>query len=493
MSDSKDPKHAQNTPEDAEKTAEVGASGAGAADAAAAPADPEPLQVLSPDGSIAETQEDLEARLAMEGLMRHRRQRRRKKIIAGSIVAGIVLIGAVVWGVQAYNASKPAVIDTSLTTTYVEYGDFAESVSATGSAQPVSSVVVTPEVTGTIESVNVAEGDTVAAGDVLLTIKNDDLDKAVRDAELAVRDAKLNLESAVNDYNSLVDTYNAGADISDSEFDKASFAIETAKNAVSDQQEAYNQAVANAEKRTVRAPAAGSVVAMSAQVGASVADAASKGSLVQIADLSQMTVKVQVNEVDISKISVGQAATATFSALPGVALDAQVTRISTVSSSSDSSSGYLYGSGGVVTYDVSLLIPTPVAELKPGMTANVDITLQSVPATLMVPASCVGTDSLGKSFVMVVTDAATQACEKRAVEIAASDQTTVAISGDVTVGDEVLLDPYATGEGFGSDEDLPMLSTEGGETDAAGAAADGAATSDGAATTESAAAPADAE
>ncbi len=492
MSESKDPKHAQNIQEDAEKTAEVAAPGGVAADAAATSADPEPLQVLSPDGSIAETQEDLEARLAMEGLMRHRRQRRRKKIIAGSIVGGIILIGAVVWGVQAYNASKPAVIDTSLTTTYVEYGDFAESVSATGSAEPVSSVVVTPEVTGTIESVNVAEGDTVAAGDVLLTIKNDDLDKAVRDAELAVRDAKLNLESAVNDYNSLVDTYNAGADISDSEFDKASFAIETAKNAVSDQQEAYNQAVANAEKRTVRAPAAGSVVAMSAQVGASVADAASKGSLVQIADLSQMTVKVQVNEVDISKISVGQAATATFSALPGVALDAQVTRISTVSSSGDNSSSY-YGSGGVVTYDVSLLIPAPVAELKPGMTANVDITLQSVPATLMVPASCVGTDSLGKSFVMVVTDAATQACEKRAVEIAASDQTTVAISGDVTVGDEVLLDPYATGKGFGSDEDLPMLSTDGGETDAAGVAADGAATSDGAATTESAAAPADAE
>ncbi len=435
MSESKDPKHTQDTPEDAEKTAEV--PRAATSDA------PEPLQVLAPDGSIAETQEDLEARLAMEGLMRHRRERRRKKIVAGSIVGGIALVGAIIWGVQAYNASKPIEIDTGLTTTYVDYGNFSEAVSATGTAQPVSSVVVTPEVTGTIESVNVAEGDTVEAGAVLLTIKNDDLDKAVRDAELAVRDAKLNLESAVNDYNSLVDAYNAGAEISDSEFDKASFAIETAKNAVSDQQEVYNQAVANAQKRTVCAPAAGSVVVMNAQVGASVADAASKGSLVQIADLSQMTVKVQVNEVDISKICVGQAAKATFSALPGVELDAQVTRIATVSSSSDSSNGYLYGSGGVVTYDVSLLIPAPVAELKPGMTANVDITLQSVPDTLMVPASCIGTDENGKSFVTVMTDAATQACEKRAVEVTATDQTTAAVTGSLTAGDEVLLDPYA--------------------------------------------------
>ncbi len=435
MSESKDPKHTQDTPEDAEKTAEVPRAATNDA--------PEPLQVLAPDGSIAETQEDLEARLAMEGLMRHRRERRRKKIVAGSIVGGIALVGAIIWGVQAYNASKPIEIDTGLTTTYVDYGNFSEAVNATGTAQPVSSVVVTPEVTGTIESVNVAEGDTVEAGAVLLTIKNDDLDKAVRDAELAVRDAKLNLESAVNDYNTLVDAYNAGAEISDSEFDKASFAIETAKNAVSDQQEVYNQAVANAQKRTVCAPAAGSVVVMNAQVGASVADAASKGSLVQIADLSQMTVKVQVNEVDISKICVGQAAKATFSALPGVELDAQVTRIATVSSSSDSSNGYLYGSGGVVTYDVSLLIPAPVAELKPGMTANVDITLQSVPDTLMVPASCIGTDENGKSFVTVMTDAATQACERADVEVTATDQTTAAVTGSLSAGDEVLLDPYA--------------------------------------------------
>lgn len=463
MSDSNDPKHTAETPHDA-------TTDAGAEKPAGAPAAPEPLQTLTADGSIAETQEDLEARLAMEGLMRHRRARRRKKAIIGGIVGAIVLVGAVTWGVSAYNASKPAATNTTLSTTYVEYGDFAESVSATGTAQPVSSVVVTPEVTGTIESVNVAEGDSVEAGAVLLSVKNDDLDKAVRDAELSVRDAKLSLEQSVNDYNSMVDSYNAGAEISDSEFEKASYAIETARNAVSDRQEAYDQAVANAAKRTVCAPASGSVVVMNAQVGASVADAASKGSLIQIADLSQMVVKVQVNEVDISKISVGQAAKATFSALPGVELDAQVTRISTVASSSDSSNSYYYGSSGVVTYDVSLLIPNPVPELKPGMTANVDITLQSVPDTLMVPASCVATDGVG-SYVMLVTDAATQATKRVDVEVAATDQTTAAVTGDLTAGDQVLLEPYAA-----ADADLPMLSSVSpssaatGASDAAGAA-----------------------
>ena len=57
-------------------------------------------------------------------------------------------------------------------TTFVDQGDFTEAVEASGAAKPVTSVVVNPEVGGTIESVNVAEGDTVQEGDVLLTVKN---------------------------------------------------------------------------------------------------------------------------------------------------------------------------------------------------------------------------------------------------------------------------------------------------------------------------------
>lgn len=179
---------------------------------------------------------------------------------------------------------------------------------------------------------------------------------------------------------------------------------------------------------------------MNAQVGASTDSAANAGGLIQIADLTQMTVKVQVNEVDISRVSVGQMAKATFSALPGVELDAQVTRIATVAGSGEDSYGY---GRGVVTYDVSLLIPQPAAELKPGMTANVQIMLQSVPDTLMVPSSCVAMDEAGCSYVMVVTDYETGAIERRSVTVRASDQTTSAIEGDVSEGDEVLLDPYS--------------------------------------------------
>lgn len=451
--------------------------------------DQETLQVLRPDGTLGESDEDMEARLAMESLMRHRRARRRKKLIAGGIVGAIVLAGAVVWGVSKFTGNAGGDDAPQLMTTFVDRGDFTEAVEASGAAKPVTSVVVNPEVGGTIESVNVAEGDTVQEGDVLLTVKNDELDKAIRDAEMGVRDARLGVNQAwatyneaCSKYNNWIPTYDKDGNETGSEregdansVEEAERGIERANNGLSDAQEAYNIAVANAEKRTVRAPKSGSVVVMNAQVGASTDSAANAGGLIQIADLSQMTVKVQVNEVDISRVSVGQMAKATFSALPGVELDAQVTRIATVAGSGEDSHGY---GGGVVTYDVSLLIPQPAAELKPGMTANVQIMLQSVPDTLMVPSSCVAMDETGGSYVMVVTDYETGAVERRSVAVRASDQTTSAIEGDVSEGDEVLLDPYSAPDA-GMDTDGGSMAAEDGSdaisTDGDAAVAEGGA------------------
>lgn len=447
MHDARTPRANENFPDDSQET----------------------LQTLRPDGTLGESEEDMEARLAMESLMRHRRARRRKKLIAGGIVGVIVLVGAVAWGISRFTGNAGGGDSPQLMTTFVDRGDFTEAVEASGAAKPVTSVVVNPEVDGTIETVNVAEGDTVQEGDVLLTVKNDELDKAIRDAEMGVRNAKLGVEreeaayaNAWNDYNEWTEPNEEGKSERKGSIDAVNATelnVQEAYNSLSDAQEAYSIAVANAEKRTVRAPKGGSVVAMNAQVGASTDSAANTGGLIQIADLSQMTVKVQVNEVDISKVSVGQMAKATFSALPGVELDAQVTRIATVAGSGEDSSGH---GGGVVTYDVSLLIPQPAAELKPGMTASVQIMLQSVPDTLMVPSSCVAMDEAGGSYVMVVTDYETGAAERRSVSVRASNQTTAAIEGDVDEGDKVLLDPYSVPDpDMGTNDGSGPVSTDG--------------------------------
>ncbi len=469
----------------------------GAAVTAPAPDPTDELQLLRADGTMQESEEDMEARLAMEGLMRHRKARTRKKLIVGGVVGGIAVVAAIVAGVSLLGSGSGDGSASAPMTSVVEKGDFSEAVTATGSAQPVESVVVSPGVDGTIESVNIAEGDTVSEGDVIMTLSNSELDKKVTEAANTVRDAKLGVSDAVDAYNALVDKYNKAIETdqkswelyyarkaaaedagevfaesepessapSDKDFQDADRAIDKANNTLADAQAAYDEAVETAAKRTVKAPKSGSVVVMNAQVGASITSGGTgsgnssssesgSGALIQIADLSQMMVKVNVNEVDISKISVGQAATVTFSALPDATAEATVTRIATVSSASGSSSGS--GSSGVATYEVCLLIPNPAEGLKPGMTANVSIQIQSVPDTLIVPASSVGTDADGTSYVMVVTDAEKRTYERRTVTVTASDKSNAAVQGLLDEGATVLLNPMdaetAAGTGAGSGE-----------------------------------------
>ena len=153
-----------------------------------------------------------------------------------------------------------------------------------------------------------------------------------------------------------------------------------------------------------------------------------------------MTVSVQVNEMDISKVSVGQAARATFSALPNVELDATVTRIATVSSSD--AQGAIPGYGGsVVTYAVDLLIPNPDPALKPGMTASVTISSTDIPDALMLPLSAVNGEG-DQATVSVVTgqdETGFPTTEERHVTVLANNGTMAAVEGDVAEGDEVVI------------------------------------------------------
>ena len=415
----------------------------------------ENLPVISGDSPNAlpplpgeNAEEDEETRNAMASLLAHRKKRRRRNVIIGVVTACAVL-AVLVWTVTSQQSANTPEGPT-LQTTPVMRGEFTDQVKASGNVQPVSSVVVTPEVDGIISEVFVSEGDYVEAGTTLLTIRNDSLDKAVREADIQLRSAKTQLSSAKENYNTAYKAYYA--DQTDlATVNSAADAVDSAQLALETAQSAYDDAVATADKRTVTAPASGTIVVMNAVEGAAVGSGAgagaaatvssgASGALITIGDLSQMTVSVQVNEMDISKVSVGQAARATFSALPNVELDATVTRIATVSSADASSAMSGYG-GSVVTYAVDLLIPNPDPSLKPGMTASVTISSTDIPDALMLPLSAVDGEG-DQAMVSVVTgqdDSGFPTTEARHVTVLASNGTMAAVEGDIAEGDEVVI------------------------------------------------------
>lgn len=405
-----------------------------------------PNTLPSLPGESAEEDED--TRDAMASLLAHRKKRRRRNIIVG-IVAACAVVAVLVWTVTSQQSAN-APEEPSLQTTPVMRGKFTDEVKASGNVQPMNSVVVTPEVDGIISEVFVSEGDYVEAGTTLLTIRNDSLDKAVREADIQLRSARTQLSSAKENYATAYNAYYA--DQTDlATVNSAADAVDSAQLALETAQSAYDDAVATADKRTVTAPASGTIVVMNAVEGAAVGSGAgagaaatvssgASGSLITIGDLSQMTVSVQVNEMDISKVSVGQAARATFSALPNVELDATVTRIATVSSSD--AQGAIPGYGGsVVTYAVDLLIPNPDPALKPGMTASVTISSTDIPDALMLPLSAVNGEG-DQATVSVVTgqdETGFPTTEERHVTVLANNGTMAAVEGDIAEGDEVVI------------------------------------------------------
>ena len=421
-------------------------------------------------GTDATTQLDPAEQEAYAQLKRMRAERRRKRLIKRGIAAGIVVVlvaGFLVWRNVSATQAVPTV---QVVTQPVTRGPFTSKVTGSGSIKPISSTVVSPVIDGTIESVNVVAGQQVAAGDVLFTIKNDDLDRAVSEAERTVRSAQSALDQAkrgvsqanqqLKDAKSTKATAERaakqaqsaaasapGAQAAPVDTSSAKEAVSSAEQAVSaaneqvesaqTQLEAANDSLAKAreqaDQRTVRAPVAGSVIELNAQpgaalgqLGATAAQGGGSGALCQIADLSQMTVTVQIGEADINKVAVDQKGTATFSAVTGASLEATVRSIATTSSS-DASAGYGYGGGGGVTYAVDLVIPAPDPRLKPGMTADVSIVTQSIDSALIVPSAAVTDLGDGTGTLSVEDDAETHEGHEVLVRVLATNGSETAV------------------------------------------------------------------
>ena len=421
------------------------------------------------------TDEDLDSISAYRAIEEKRRKKRRKRIGLGIAAAVLVLAGiaaAAMLGMQQSSEEEEV-----LPTGFASLGDYEASVSASGSTRPNSQVVVTPEVDGIIEQVFVSEGDVVSQGDVLLTLKNESLDKAVSDAEQALHQAEngvtaaeRSVQNANNAYATALNHYNSvfgrtydtqeeadaagqeaesGLETAQQGIDSANLEVDNARIALTNAQEALTQARQNADKRTVAAPASGAVVSMKAEVGAGIGQMSGSttggnvtGALMTIADLSQMRVTVQVNEVDINKVEVGQAAEISFSSIEGLTLQGQVEHIAALASGSEDSA---MGSAGIVTYDVDIVIPQPDPRVKPGMTARVKIVSQRLEGVLTVPAAALMDNGDGTANVSVVVDGDPSNTQDRTVQILAQDSTTAAVQGDLADGDEVLL-PMDEGE-----------------------------------------------
>jgi HlyD family secretion protein len=305
-----------------------------------------------------------------------------------AIIAGAVLL-VVIFAVTAVMLFKNGGNGPKYRTEKTVKGDIVTTVTATGTVNAVTTVLVGTQVSGTIKKIYVDFNSSVKKGQLIAQIDPALFDEQVAQARANLLAAKANVEKAEA---SLVDaqrTRDRNAElfrknlIARSDLDTAETNRETSKASVSAAKAQLAQADAalrNAQTNLgytkIVSPVDGTVVSRNVDVGQTVAASFQTPTLFTIAqDLTKMQIDTSVDEADIGKVKVGQDAEFTVDAYSDNTFKGKVgqVRIAPITVQN------------VVTYDVVVTVDNPDFRLKPGMTANVSIIVASKKDVVKIP------------------------------------------------------------------------------------------------------------
>lgn len=264
----------------------------------------------------------------------------------------------------------------------VTKGTITQSVSGSGAVEVAESETALVSEPATVAKVWVEEGAEVKKGDVLATFEGEDVSLALSKAELTLEQQKMALESAQEKWKSL---QISGAD--EAELESAEMNIKSAElNIKQTELEIQDYKEKAKAPDPLVAPIDGTVTAVNIKAGDEVSARLEAFTIVNYKKL-QMT--ISADELDITKIKVGQKANITLDALSGQKITGTVTEISKEGTSSN----------GVSTFPVVVTLNN-IKDVLPGMSGEVEIIIQQKENALMVPVDAVETIG-GKYFVRV--------------------------------------------------------------------------------------------
>lgn len=270
----------------------------------------------------------------------------------------LILIGISIWIYFGTRTKRKDYITVDITR-----GDIVQTVTATGEIQPVNTVNVGSQVSGTIEDIFVDYNSRVKKGDLLLTIEPSVLQSTVDEAKASLDSMKSELKYAQSEYERNKSLFADGF-ISRAEMEKSETTYEQALQSVNKAQYSYERAVTNLGYATITSPVDGTVISRKVDKGQTVAASFQTPDLFEIAeDLSKMQIETAVSEADIGMIKQGLPVTFTVDAYPNQTFNGHVQQIrlspTTVSN--------------VVVYTVIIDVDNSDLKLMPGMTAFVTV------------------------------------------------------------------------------------------------------------------------
>jgi len=303
----------------------------------------------------------------------------KKKIIL--IAVSIAVVAAA--GFWLFGSSK-AQHKVTYETAVVTRGEISESITATGTIEPVTEVEVGTQVSGIIDKIYADYNSVVTKGQLIA-----EMDRVTLQSEVASQRAAYNGAKAEYEYQQKNYERNRGLHekqlISDTDYEQSVYNYEKAKSNYESSQASLAKAERNLSYATITSPIDGVVINRAVEEGQTVASGFETPTLFTIAaDLTQMQVVADVDEADIGGVEEGQRVSFTVDAYPNDTFEGTVTQIRLGEDSSTSSGSST--SSTVVTYEVVISAPNPDLKLKPRLTANVTIYTLDRKDVLSVPA-----------------------------------------------------------------------------------------------------------
>lgn len=301
----------------------------------------------------------------------------------------------------------------SFVTEEVAPANIQNSITATGSVEPVDTVAVGTQVSGIIDKIYVDFNSTVKKGQVLAVLDTKNLTSTLNSAKANLQSAQANLQSANAalgyqraNYNRYKALYQKGL-ISANDFESARLSYRQAeeqvamiKESVVAAQESVRTAQTNLGYATIVSPIDGTIINKYVAEGQTVAASFSTPELFGVArDLKKMQVLADVDEADIGDVRPGESATFTVDAYPDDTFQGTVQQVRLGGSTSNN----------VVTYKVVISTSNANLKLKPGMTANVTIYTQQRSGVLSVPTKALrftpAKETVGKMKIKDISNA----------------------------------------------------------------------------------------
>lgn len=272
-------------------------------------------------------------------------------------------LGFIFMAVLVFTACGEKKNEVSYEKALVTKGDIINSVTATGTIEPVTKVEVGTQVSGIISKIYVDYNSEVKKGQVIAELDRTNLISELNSAGSNLNAAKSELDYQRLNHERMKTLYEKGL-ISANEYETAKLGLDQAQSTYSARQEAVRKAQTNLGYATITSPIDGVILSKSVEEGQTVAASFSTPTLFTIAqDLTDMRVIANVDEADIGGVREGQRVSFTVDAYPGEAFNGEVTQVrqeGTVESN-------------VVTYEVVISAPNNELKLKPSLTANVTI------------------------------------------------------------------------------------------------------------------------